>query len=166
MPRQQPPLHSSRRQNGSIKWEYIWNSSVSHSTPIQSCVLTHQPGQAWPAASQEPRKCRSARVGGSLPLSQHWNPRANTTLRKVSSCGYYTDILAASNAERFQVWGFFLVLLSSSIRLFNTSVLVKFWLEEQHFPRVILPATRLDVQDEVGSLPVGFCHSALHSVFP
>lgn len=143
----------------------IWDWCMSCSTPSASHALACQPGQVWPAAGQEPRKRRSAWVGGSLPLSQHWNLCANTTRLKVSSCGYKTDILTASDSERFRVWGFFLVLLSPSIRLLNTSVLAKFWFGEWHFPLVILPATMLDAQDEVGPCPVGFCCSALPQCF-
>ena len=137
---------------------------MSCSTPFASHALAGQPGQVWPAVGQEPRKRRSAWVGGSLPLSQHWNPCA-TTLLKVSSCGYKTDILTASDSERFWVWGFFLVLLSPSIRLLNTSILAKFWSGEQHFPLVILPARVLDAQDKVGPCPVRFHCSALSQCF-
>lgn len=115
-------------------------------------------GQAWPAVGQEPRKQRSAWVGGCLPFesplkSTCWCHLLRCHLVDVKLTSWLPAVLKGLEFEAS------LVLLSPVIAVLQLSSLDKIWFRKHHSPQAVLPAA--DAQDEAGLCPVGFCCSTM-----
>lgn len=120
----------------------------------QQCVLA----QVWPGTGQEPRKCHCARVGGTLHLSQHWNPCALNTSEGVILWiqSWHPDHLQSWRVSGGRLFSCSLQIYSCLAQAFQGSS----DLEGSTFSTVP-PATRLDAQGAVGVCPVGSWFSVL-----